>query len=182
MSATAMCAALVLLAAAAGGAYAATSGGGAIHACAKKLGGALRLAAHCKHTERSVTWGITGPPGAAGTARGYASVTRGSSPGFIPVFESPPKGFASVSRPTSAPTGVYCLTPAAGSGIDPGHPNAVVSPEWSDSTGNDLLAFAVNDGVKSCPTGTIEVHTYAFGTNPADPPPSNNVAFTIIVP
>jgi hypothetical protein len=37
-----------------------------IKACAKKKGGALRLVAKCRKTERSVKWGITGPAGAAG--------------------------------------------------------------------------------------------------------------------
>jgi hypothetical protein len=37
-----------------------------INACAKKKGGALRLVAKCRKTERSVKWGITGPAGAAG--------------------------------------------------------------------------------------------------------------------
>ena len=40
--------------------------GSKIHACAAKRGGALRVAAHCRPTERALTWSTTGAPGAPG--------------------------------------------------------------------------------------------------------------------
>lgn len=50
----------------AGGGYALAAGGGTIHACAKKSGGALRLAGRCRRGERAVAWSIAGPPGRQG--------------------------------------------------------------------------------------------------------------------
>lgn len=56
----------------AGGTYALAASGGTIRACAKKSGGALRIAATCKTNERRVTWnvrglqGIQGPKGVTG--------------------------------------------------------------------------------------------------------------------
>jgi hypothetical protein len=92
-------------------------------------------------------------------------------------FVGQPTGFGAVTRPNGQPIGIYCLTPAPGSGINTTNPNAVVSPDWGDSNGNDLAAYAETAGVEMCPNGTVEVHTYDFtGTL------SNSVAFTIIVP
>ena len=54
------------LSAAAVGAALAETSGGSIHACAKKNNGALRLADRCRHSEKSVSWSITGPPGPRG--------------------------------------------------------------------------------------------------------------------
>jgi hypothetical protein len=39
-----------------------------INACAKKKGGALRMAAKCRATERRVQWAVAGPQGAQGIA------------------------------------------------------------------------------------------------------------------
>jgi hypothetical protein len=112
--------------------------------------------------------GSAGTPGAPGTARAYASVSD------FDEFESTPKGFSSVERPE---TGVYCLTPSPGSGINVEHPNAVVSVEWDESSGEELLAFALNTGTSSCPSTTIEVRTYNLKHES-----TNSAAFTIIVP
>jgi hypothetical protein len=71
---------LALLLAIGGGSYAlAASGGNTITACAKKKGGALRIASRCRRGERKLSWnkvgprglqgpgGLQGPPGVAGT-------------------------------------------------------------------------------------------------------------------
>jgi hypothetical protein len=50
----------------AGGGYAIAAGGGTIHACASKQNGALRVARHCKPSERGLTWSKVGPPGPPG--------------------------------------------------------------------------------------------------------------------
>jgi hypothetical protein len=50
----------------AGGTYALAAGGGAIHACAGKSDGALRIARKCRKSERSVTWNVQGPQGIQG--------------------------------------------------------------------------------------------------------------------
>jgi hypothetical protein len=50
----------------AGGYAVAASGTDAIHACASKRTGALRIAKSCNRHERSVSWAKSGPPGARG--------------------------------------------------------------------------------------------------------------------
>jgi hypothetical protein len=57
--------AVVLLVVAVGAAFGA-SGGGSLHACANKTNGALRLAAHCKRSEKGASWSFIGPPGPQG--------------------------------------------------------------------------------------------------------------------
>jgi hypothetical protein len=60
----------------------AASSGGVIHGCAAKVGGALRIAKHCKSSERSVSWnkqglqglrGLRGPQGVPGPSHGYST-------------------------------------------------------------------------------------------------------------
>ncbi|HWI23130.1 MAG TPA: hypothetical protein VNT22_11035 [Baekduia sp.] len=64
-----MAAALALTVGLSGFAIAQSSTGGTqINACAKKKGGALRVAAKCRKTERKVKLATVGPAGAAGTA------------------------------------------------------------------------------------------------------------------
>jgi hypothetical protein len=58
---------LALVAASSGLAVAATSSSGpVIRACAKKKGGALRLASKCRRSERAVSWSQAGPRGLQG--------------------------------------------------------------------------------------------------------------------
>jgi hypothetical protein len=67
LSATRVLLVLVASLAVASAAWATTgSSGSKIHACAAKRGGALRVAAHCRHTERALTWSTSGAPGAPG--------------------------------------------------------------------------------------------------------------------
>jgi len=73
----------VFVAAVAGGGWAlAASGGGVIHACANKKTGALRLAAKCKKTEKTVSWSKSGPAGASGRsgATGATGATGQTGP------------------------------------------------------------------------------------------------------
>lgn len=50
----------------ASGAWALAGTGGALHACASRMSGVLRLAAACGPGERSVTWNVQGPAGSPG--------------------------------------------------------------------------------------------------------------------
>jgi hypothetical protein len=54
--------------AAGGAAWAAAGTSSTIHACAKKHGGALRLATHCRRSESAVSWSKVGPAGRRGPA------------------------------------------------------------------------------------------------------------------
>ena len=52
-----------------GTAFAVSSGGGSsIHACVNRATGAVRIASHCHHNERAMTWASVGPRGPAGLA------------------------------------------------------------------------------------------------------------------
>ena len=84
------------------------------------------------------------------------------------------------ARPNLADTGVYCLTPSAGVPVVESH--AVASVELGASSGDDLFVFPWAD-VNQCPAGTLEVQTYDLGgPDPGDPEPSNDVAFSVIIP
>ena len=152
----------------------------------KKRRGAMFIRAACRRRElqiRLADFGALGPPGdpgaagaggAAGTARAYAQVNSFQfSFGMVLA-----KNFTAASHPE---TGVYCLTPAAG--IDPTLMPCVVSPEWADSHGFDMLTewdSTGGSGRGPCNTGDYTVRTYQLpgGT----PTPSDEVAFVVIVP
>ncbi|TMB58369.1 MAG: hypothetical protein E6J60_03970 [Deltaproteobacteria bacterium] len=152
----------------------------------KKRRGAMFIRAACRRKElqiRLADFGALGPPGdpgsagaagASGTARAYAQVNSYQFH-FGMVLA---KNFTAASHPD---TGVYCLTPAAG--IDPTLMPCVVSPEWADSHGSDLLAEWDSTGSFAggpCSTGDYVVRTFQLpgGT----PTPSDEVAFVVIVP
>ncbi|MBV9311416.1 MAG: hypothetical protein JOZ73_11315 [Solirubrobacterales bacterium] len=61
-----MLVAALVIAAVSGWAYSAFGAGGVINACAKKKGGALRIAKKCKKKERKVSWNQQGPAGQNG--------------------------------------------------------------------------------------------------------------------
>jgi hypothetical protein len=120
--------------------------------------------------------GPTGPPGATGapgTARAYATVEGDS------VDQQYTKGAWVVRRPVSDPTGVYCLDPP--DGIDPETDPAIVTVEWGESAGEDLLAFWSKLNQDGCTDTEYIVQTYTFGGD-ATPDPSNDVAFLITIP
>lgn len=86
-------------------------------------------------------------------------------------------GFSKVSRPK---TGVYCLT-LSDATIDPAKISSVVTVDWDDSTGANLTAY-LSKSAHECPEGAdIGVRTFTFVAG-RPYKPSNNVAFTILVP
>ncbi len=84
------------------------------------------------------------------------------------------RGFDSISNPN---TGVYCLTPSPDSGIDPSTDISMLTIEWGNSGGSDLLAFSYNG---QCNSGQFGVRTYDFASG--NQVLSNDVAFYIAVP
>lgn len=78
----------------------------AIHACAAKHGGSLRLAKKCKAHERAVSWARKGPAGPAGPSAVYATqVNRGAGP-IIPVAMT---GYTKIMT-LRVPAGSYLIT------------------------------------------------------------------------
>ena len=75
-----------------------------------------------------------------------------------PVFRS--KGVAAVSSPTP---GVTCIRPTAGA-VKIGKIVPLVTVEWGQSLGSDLLAF-YEDSKVDCPSGTLEVRQYDLQGN-----------------
>jgi hypothetical protein len=69
---------VVVALACAGVAVAASGSSAALHACASKRTGALRLLAHgkCKRSEREVSWNVAGPAGRRGSAGGLGTAGR----------------------------------------------------------------------------------------------------------
>jgi hypothetical protein len=118
--------------------------------------------------------GPEGPAGPAGSARAYAVV----DPSGPALAAQRTFNFAAVAR---ANTGIYCLTPTPGSGLDPSTGAALVGIEWGASAGSDLLAFVQLDVIpSSCPATDYEVRTYGLPGGVATL--SNQVGFTILIP
>jgi hypothetical protein len=66
----------------AGGLAFAASSGGAIHACANKRTGVLRIASACKgRQERAVSWNVQGPPGQPGRTGATGATGAAGPPG-----------------------------------------------------------------------------------------------------
>jgi hypothetical protein len=129
-------------------------------------------------TGRAGATGATGPagsagtPGAPGTARAYALV---QPPGALVQNV----GFSSVRR---SGTGIYCLV---ASGINPATEAPVASGEagYSRSGAVPAVPLAVvyaKQPPADCAPGEFEVRTYDLSSG--RPVPSEEVAFTIIVP
>lgn len=108
------------------------------------------------------------PP--AGRAQAY--ITR---PTGIEATRS--RNFTAVAHPS---VGVYCLTAAAG--INLAQTTPLVTVEWGNSFGFDLLAFPVGNPIPftPCTGGQIQVRTYQFPGGVATL--SDNVAFFIWIP
>ncbi len=90
--------------------------------------------------------------------------------GLVPAYT---RGFASITTPN---TGIYCLVPSQGSGIDPTTDISLVSVEFGESQGADLLVFAYNG---QCNAGEFGVRTYDFNSGVVL---TDDVAFFIAVP
>jgi hypothetical protein len=116
--------------------------------------------------------GYFAPAGSgAPVGRAYASVQRSPAVAFEAART---KGFTTVTRPS---TGVYCLTFAAPAPTPTGP--IMVTVEWGNSLGFDLLAFPVGTPF-NCAVGQIEVRTYQFPGGAAAL--SNNVSFFVLIP
>lgn len=106
--------------------------------------------------------------------RAHASVAVSQG---VTLEEARSEGFARVTRPR---TGVYCLT-LSDAGLDPARTSPVVTVDWDDSTGANLTAY-LSKSAHDCPEGAdLGVRTFTF-TAGRPYKPSNNVAFTILVP
>lgn len=87
------------------------------------------------------------------------------------------EGFAKVTRPK---TGVYCLR-FSDADLDPATTSPVVTVDWDDSSGANLAAY-LSKSAHECPAGAdLGVRTFTFVAGKPYKP-SNNVAFTILVP
>lgn len=86
------------------------------------------------------------------------------------------RGVESVTHPS---TGLYCIQRKWPKGVDVTKVIPAVTVDWSNSLGDDLLAYWRSSGV-GCPADNIAVVTFArvSGTLQA----SDNVAFALIVP
>lgn len=196
-------------------ATASQAGAATYYACVKKNGSAhiFTTKPKCKHGESKLSWNNVGPagrngsnglngangkngangangtngkegaPGANGTARGFAVVSDSIE------FEGAHTGFSAVTRPS---TGVYCLVPAAGSGLDqsgatnenPGSA-AAVSVDWGWSGGGEFGSVELRQRpFGQCPAADFEVYTFKLNTavSPVKYEFSNSIGFHIIVP
>jgi hypothetical protein len=79
----------------------------------------------------------------------------------------------SVTRPQ---TGVFCVKPSVSLVLSAIYP--VVTVEWSQSSGNALVAY-VDEDAENCSSGEIEVRT--FNLKSGSPVASNNVGFFLFV-
>jgi hypothetical protein len=91
-----------------------------IHACASKSSGALRLAAHCRRTERAVSWnkagpaGPTGPAGPPGPSHVFASFHDAAT--FVPFFSTDTLGSLALPQGTFTVFAKAWVQSQAGSG------------------------------------------------------------------
>ena len=107
--------------------------------------------------------GSPGSPGADGTARAYAEVNDVSND----YVAARTKGFTGTVIKPSATTGIYCLTPDPGLGIDPSTVAAVASPSFGNTSAHG---------------GSAEVTEFAVHTYDSVGTASDSVSFHIIVP
>jgi hypothetical protein len=106
--------------------------------------------------------------------RAYASVAVSQG---VTIEAARSEGFSKVVRPK---TGVYCLT-FTDPDLDPAKTPPVVTVDWDDSTGANLTAY-LSKSAHDCPeSADLGVRTFTF-TAGRPYKPSDNVAFTILVP
>ncbi len=112
-------------------------------------------------------------PTASGPAQSTARLAALIAPGGNLVRS---KNVASVTAPS---TGITCIRPTAGAGINVARIVPEVTVEWGWSFGNSLMAFYFSNEpgfFSDCPAGNIEVRTYDLLGNLSD-----GVAFSISV-
>ena len=139
-------------------AYASVNGG-SIHACAKKQGGQLRLAAQCLATERAVSWtqGLPGPAGPPGL-QGAAGQTGPQGPAGAqgpagPQGSNGAPGPTGPTGPSGGPIGPTGATGPTGPAGIPGA-NGVSGYEVVTSTSASVAAGDISDEVTAtCPAG-----------------------------
>lgn len=121
--------------------------------------------------------GPQGIQGVAGSPGAYATVANTTVPGFVGTHP----GFSAVERPGSAPTGVYCLTPASSTNIS--HPVASIDRALSGGGAHFIEPLATGE-VSACKAGQLEVHTSTLqqAPDPIVPAASNEASFTVFVP
>jgi hypothetical protein len=125
--------------------------------------------------------GPSGPAGPAGSARAYALVNPtavtavASSSGLVAAQSS---NFATVRQPS---TGIFCLAPAAATGINPAAEVASVAGEVSYSTSGVVPLPELNASRSHCQPSEFEVDTYdAHGS--AGSGLVGTAAFVIVAP
>jgi hypothetical protein len=106
--------------------------------------------------------------------RAYGSVAVSQG---VTLEDARTDGIAKVTRPA---TGVYCLT-LSDDDLDPAKTSPVVTVDWDDSTGANLAAY-LSKSAHDCPEAAdLGVRTFTFTAGRPNKP-SNNVAFTVLVP
>jgi hypothetical protein len=79
----------------------------------------------------------------------------------------------SVTRPQ---TGVFCVKPSVVLDLTANYP--IVNVEWSQSSGNSLVAY-IDEDAENCSSGEIEVRTYNIKNG--TPVASNNAGFFLFI-
>ena len=94
------------------------------------------------------------------------------------------RGGADLERDGACEVGRHvleCIVDISDPDVDPDEISSVVTVDWDDSTGANLTAY-LSKSAHECPQGAdIGVRTFTF-TAGRPYKPSNNVAFTILVP
>jgi hypothetical protein len=108
----------------------------------------------------------------------YATIDPDPATGTGPVLVGTGKGVTGVSRPATEPTGVYCLTVAAGVPVTNNH--AQVTMDLANSASVDLVAHVASTST-TCASGQVEVRTYDT-SGAAAATLTNDAAFNILIP
>jgi hypothetical protein len=104
--------------------------------------------------------GPQGPAGVPGTARVYGRIAAN---GEVDLPRS--KNVGVVTKPF---TGIYCITPTGGTGIDVNTTGVVVTPDPRGEFFTDQDADAEWDSLgRDCPSGAVEIKIFVNGGNNA---------------
>jgi hypothetical protein len=122
------------------------SSSGVIHACAKKSGGALRIAKTCTSSEQAISWNFQGPPGPRG-ATGFPGPK--GAPG-----SAGPSGAPGSAGPSGAPGSPGPSGAPGASGPVSGYQIVTKSGTVSFTSSGVAQEFSV-DAI--CPTGLVAV-------------------------
>ncbi|MGB2712361.1 MAG: hypothetical protein WBC33_12705 [Conexibacter sp.] len=150
---------------------------------AKDFAKGVRLKGDKGATGASGPQGPTGPAGAAGaagTARAFGYVEPSCSGTGNPCTLEKTKGIERVYRPA---TGVYCIVPAAATGIGP-NDVVVATVDFLHTTGPEGNAAALSDeetngGCDTTKELTVLTQRFAAGGNSTA---ANDVGFSFLIP